>query len=81
VALINNLPDDFSFVDYESIWSYSASPIHKKDIQVDILAITDNNDYSLIGEVKNKKSEVFCKRGKNILSKSFGSQATGELQS
>jgi len=71
VALINNLPDDFSFVDYESIWSYSASPIHKKDIQVDILAIADNNDYSLIGEVKNRKAKFSVKEAKIFLAKAL----------
>jgi hypothetical protein len=71
VALINNLPDDFRFVDYESIWSYSASPVHKKDIQVDIFAKANGDDYSLIGEVKNRKAKFSVKEAKVFLEKAL----------
>jgi hypothetical protein len=71
VALINNLPDDFQFVDYESIWSYSASPVHKKDIQVDIFAQAGGDDYSLIGEVKNRKAKFSVKEAKVFLAKAL----------
>ncbi|KPA14711.1 hypothetical protein MHK_005082 [Candidatus Magnetomorum sp. HK-1] len=71
VALINNLPDDFQFVDYESIWSYSASPVHKKDIQVDIFAKAGGDDYSLIGEVKNRKAKFSVKEAKIFLAKAL----------
>jgi hypothetical protein len=71
VALINNLPDDFQFVDYESIWSYSASPVHKKDIQVDIFAQAGGDDYSLIGEVKNRKAKFSVKEAKIFLAKAL----------
>jgi hypothetical protein len=71
VALINNLPDDFRFVDYESIWSYSASPVHKKDLQVDILAKAVGDDYSLIGEVKNRKAKFSVKEAKIFLAKAL----------
>jgi len=69
LALIKNLPDDFRFVDYESIWSYSASPVHKKDIQVDILAKANGDNYSLIGEVKNRKAKFSVKEAKIFLAK------------
>ncbi|KPA13054.1 hypothetical protein MHK_006773 [Candidatus Magnetomorum sp. HK-1] len=71
LPLINNLPDDFRFVDYESIWPYSASPIHKKDIQVDILAKANGDDYSLIGEVKNRKAKFSVKEAKIFLAKAL----------
>jgi hypothetical protein len=71
VALINNLPDDFQFVDYESIWSYTASPVHKKDIQVDIFAQAGGDDYSLIGEVKNRKAKFSVKEAKIFLAKAL----------
>jgi len=56
-------------VEYKSVWSYSASPIYKKDIQVDILAIAENNDYSLIGEVKNRKAKFSLKEAKEFFNK------------
>jgi hypothetical protein len=71
LPLIDNLPDDFSFVDYESIWSSSASPVHKKDIQVDIFAKAVGDDYSLIGEVKNRKAKFSVKEAKIFFAKAF----------
>jgi len=71
VALINNLPDDFQFVDYESIRSYTASPVHKKDIQVDIFAKAGGDDYSLIGKVKNRKAKFSVKEAKIFLAKAL----------
>jgi len=71
-SLINNLPDDFCFVDYESIWSYSASPVYKKDIQVDIFAKANSDEeYSLIGEVKNRKAKFSEKEAKIFLTKAL----------
>ncbi len=70
-ALINNLPEDFCFVEYESIWSYSASPVHKKDIQVDIFAKANNNAYSIIGEVKNRKAKFSVKEAQLFLAKAL----------
>ena len=69
--LINNLPDDFIFVDYESIWSYSASPVHKKDIQVDIFAKATDGDYSIIAEIKNRKAKFSEKEAKIFLGKAL----------
>ena len=58
-------------LEYESIWSYSASPIYKKDIQVDIFAKASNDNYSLIGEVKNRKAKFSLKEAKEFLSKAM----------
>jgi hypothetical protein len=71
LSFMNNLPDDFCFVNYESIWSYSASPVHKKDLQVDIFAKAGGDDYSLIGEVKNRKANFSIKEAKIFLAKAL----------
>ncbi|MDM8551781.1 hypothetical protein QUF72_16990, partial [Desulfobacterales bacterium HSG2] len=70
LGMAENLPDDFRFSEYETVWSYSASPIHKRDIQVDILAVAaDRSDYSLIGEVKNRKSKFSVKEAREFVKK------------
>ncbi len=60
-SMLNNLPENFAFVKYKRVWSWSASPIHKADIQVDIFAVAQDEGYSLIGEVKNRKKRKFAK--------------------
>ena len=69
LSMMNNLPENFKFAEYSSIWSYSASPMHKKDIQVDILAKAQNNEYFLIGEVKNREKKFSLKEAKDFLKK------------
>ncbi len=70
LGMAENLPTDFGFAEYETVWSYSASPIHKRDIQIDILAVAaDRNDYSLIGEVKNRKSKFSVREARNFVKK------------
>ncbi|MDM8522044.1 hypothetical protein QUF80_01630 [Desulfococcaceae bacterium HSG8] len=75
LSMTENLPDDFKFAEYKTVWSYSASPVHKRDIQIDILAVAaDKNDYSLIGEVKNRKSRFSVKEAREFVKKA------GELE-
>jgi len=69
MAMIKNLPDDFCFVEYSTIWSYSASPVHKKEIQVDIFAQAKEDEYSLIGEVKNRKAKFSLKEAQSFFEK------------
>ena len=69
ITMIKNLPHDFIFVDYISVWSYSGSPIYKKNIQIDIFARGKQNDYSLIGKVKNRKPKFSLKEAKEFLTK------------
>ena len=73
VSMIHNLPDDFSFIEYESIWSYTAAPVHKKNIQIDVLARApkdeQNEQYSIIGEVKNRKAKFSVKESRQFLEK------------
>ncbi len=70
-ALVQNLPDGFRFMEYQSVWSYKGSPIHRRDMQVDILARAKSGtqagikpgsppeNWSLIGEVKNQEQDRF----------------------
>jgi len=67
--MINGLPKNFEFVEYENIWSYSASPIHKRDIQVDIFARAKEDEYSLIGEVKHRKAKFTVKEAEAFFKK------------
>ena len=67
--MIHNLPVNFRFVEYSAIWSYSASPAHKKDIQVNLLAQAEDDEHSLIGEVKNRKAKFSLKEAKEFFDK------------
>jgi hypothetical protein len=55
----NNLPQDFNFVRYRSVWSYNASVLYSKDIKVDILAIPAQESWTVIGEVRNRDIKKF----------------------
>jgi hypothetical protein len=69
VSMIHNLPEDFSFVEYDTIWSYTASPVHKKNIQIDVFARAQDDQYTLIGEVKNRKAKFSLKEAKEFFNK------------
>jgi hypothetical protein len=58
--MMENLPQDCEFKEYETVWSYNAAVPHKKDIKIDILARASSG-YTLIGEIKNRKSTLFSK--------------------
>ncbi|OQY59502.1 MAG: hypothetical protein B6245_06270 [Desulfobacteraceae bacterium 4572_88] len=60
-SAMSNLPDDFEFAEYQSVWSWSASPVHKRDVQVDVFARAKDAQYSLIGEVKNLERPRFSR--------------------
>ncbi|KPA13395.1 hypothetical protein MHK_006397 [Candidatus Magnetomorum sp. HK-1] len=55
-SMMNNLPKDFHFVSYQSVWKYTASPVLKRSLEIDVFARAESNEYSLIGEVKNRMS-------------------------
>ncbi len=61
-SLMHNLPADFRFSEFESVWSYKSSPIHKRDIQIDVFARAKPGEYAMIGEVKNREKEKFSLR-------------------
>ena len=53
-SMMNNLPEDFKFVEYKTVWKYTASPVLKKSFEIDVFARAEKDEYSLIGEVKNR---------------------------
>jgi hypothetical protein len=54
------LPGDFEFCDYSRVWKYHASPEYSRVFSVDIFARSVNaDDYSIIGEVKNREVKKF----------------------
>jgi hypothetical protein len=56
------LPVDFDFCDYSRVWKYHSSPEYAKVFSVDIFARSVNSDdYSIIGEVKNREINKFSK--------------------
>ena len=61
-SITRNLPEDFRFVDYESVWSYKGSPIEKRDIQVDVFARAKPEAYTVIGEIKNRDVRKFSRQ-------------------
>ncbi len=68
-SMFRNLPEDFDFIEYENVWTYSASPTHKRDFQVDLFARAPKGRYSLVGEVKNRKKKFSLKEAKEFLGK------------
>ncbi|GAK53200.1 hypothetical protein U14_04461 [Candidatus Moduliflexus flocculans] len=60
-AMIRNLPEDFAFVEYESVWSYKTARPDKNDIAIDLFARAGEDAYSIIGEVKNRDTTAFSK--------------------
>jgi hypothetical protein len=54
------LPGDFNFCDYSRVWKYHSSPEYAKVFSVDIFARSVKaDDYSIIGEVKNREVKKF----------------------
>jgi hypothetical protein len=67
--MTKNLPDDFEFVEYKTVWKYTASVILKRDFEIDIFARAKADQYSLIGEVKNRKGSFNEKEAETFLNK------------
>ncbi|MGE5340857.1 MAG: hypothetical protein ACM3SY_05175, partial [Candidatus Omnitrophota bacterium] len=56
------LPADFHFTEYSQVWRYDYSPVCGRNFNVDIFARAVNpNDYSLIGEIKNRENRRFSR--------------------
>jgi hypothetical protein len=59
-AVTRYLPVDFDFRAYSRVWKYHSSPEYAKVFTVDIFARSLNeDDYSIIGEVKNREVKKF----------------------
>ncbi len=68
-AMMENLPDDFRFEDYETVWSYNSPPLHDPEFQIDIFAKAAKGGHSLLGEVKNRKAKFSVKEAREFLEK------------
>jgi hypothetical protein len=54
------LPADFEFCDYSRVWKYHGSPEYARVFSMDIFARSVKaDDYSIIGEVKNREIKKF----------------------
>ncbi|MGE5343353.1 MAG: hypothetical protein ACM3SY_17940, partial [Candidatus Omnitrophota bacterium] len=59
-SITQNLPADFNFGDYHSVWKYSTVSEYSCELCVDILARAKGpGSYSIIGEVKNRDVKKF----------------------
>ncbi|KPA10062.1 ATPase domain protein, prokaryote domain protein [Candidatus Magnetomorum sp. HK-1] len=68
-SMMNNLPLDFEFVYYQSVWKYTASPVLKNSFEIDVFAEALADQYSLIGEIKNRLSPFSIKEATDFISK------------
>ncbi|MCP4403028.1 MAG: hypothetical protein GY801_37700, partial [bacterium] len=60
-TITHNLPEDFCFADYNSVWKYKTIPTEKRELEIDIFARAPQGNYSLIGEVKNRDTKKFTR--------------------
>ncbi len=61
-SITRNLPADFDFCPYQSVWRYNATIEYGSALSVDILARAKTPGfYSIIGEVKNRDTKKFSK--------------------
>ncbi len=68
-SMVKNLPADFTFVEYERIWSYTPPPLHEPEFRIDLFARAGNGGYSLIGEVKYRKAKFTVKEARHFMEK------------
>ncbi len=61
-SITRYLPADFNFCQYSSVWRFNYALLHGKNFNIDIFArATQPENYSIIGEVKNRDSKKFSK--------------------
>jgi hypothetical protein len=61
-SITRYLPVDFNFCAYSRVWKYHSSPEYAQVFSVDIFARSVKpDDYSIIGEVKNREQKKFSK--------------------
>ena len=68
-SLMQNIPADFRFADYKSVWKYTDSVESKRSFEIDVFARADDDEYSLIGEVKNRIIKFDLSDAKEFLDK------------
>ena len=59
LSMMNNLPENFEFTEYKSVWEYHSPPLFEPEFQIDVFARAEEEKYSLIWEVKNRKTTKF----------------------
>ena len=61
-SITRYFPGDFNFCSYSTVWRYDRSPAYAKAFNVDVFARAESpDDYSIIGEVKNRDTKKFSK--------------------
>ncbi len=78
--MFQNLPGDFDFTEFKTVWTYSASPVHKRSFQVDLLARARRGNYSLVGEVKNRRKKFSIKEAEEFLEKAKALRELEQLE-
>ncbi|MDM8517053.1 hypothetical protein QUF76_12700 [Desulfobacterales bacterium HSG16] len=68
-SMMKNLPEDFNFLQYKSVWSYNSPPLHSSEFQIDIFAEASAEKYSMIGEIKNRKAKFSIKEAEEFRKK------------
>ncbi len=68
-SAVRNLPDDFEFTGYKTVWSYNSPPLHEPEFQIDIFARAGDSEYSLIWEIKNRKAKFSKKDAEEFVKK------------
>ncbi|MCP4578239.1 MAG: hypothetical protein GY846_18365, partial [Deltaproteobacteria bacterium] len=60
-------------------WTYSTSPVHKRGIQLDLFARAKKGNFSLVGEVKNRRRKFSLKEAKAFLEKATALKGLEEI--
>ncbi len=79
-SVFHNLPVDFDFTEYETVWTWSASPVHQRALQVDLFARAKKGNYSMVGEVKNRNKKFSIKEATEFLEKANALQEMEKLE-
>ncbi len=67
LSMLHNLPEDFAFVEYDSVSSYHSPPLFQPEFQIDVFAKAPSGNYSLIGEIKNRQEKFLLKEAKTFV--------------
>ena len=58
-SITHNLPKDFRFAEYSFVWSYKLARQDRRDMWIDVFARAEDDEYSLIGEIKYREKPCF----------------------
>ncbi len=68
-SMMNNLPQDFEFTEYERVLSFTSPSLYQLEFQIDIFARAPKDKYSIIGEVKYRKAKFTVKEATEFFEK------------